>query len=92
MCQKKYPRMTDSKIKHLLNDVIGHSLMYHKQYHIYCDKLQLFGYKKKIWLEEQNCWKVIDTVFFQYNQFGTSKPRFFFHYPTPSFCQTVPLN
>ena len=49
--------MIDSKIKHLLNDVIGHSHMYRKQYHIYWDKLQLFGYKKKKknGLEEQNC-------------------------------------
>ena len=39
--------MIDSKIKHLLNDVIGHSHMYIKQYHIYRDKPQLFGYKKK---------------------------------------------
>ena len=38
--------MIDSKIKHLLNDVIGHSHMYRKQYHIYRDKPQLFGYKK----------------------------------------------
>ena len=37
--------MIDSKIKHLLNVVIGHSYMYRKQYHIYRDKLQLFGYK-----------------------------------------------
>ena len=32
--------------------------MYRSQYHIYCDKLQLFGYKKKEeknGLEEQNC-------------------------------------
>ena len=35
--------MIDSKIKHLLNEVIGHSLMYLKQYHIYQDKPQLFG-------------------------------------------------
>ena len=46
--------MTDSKIKHLLNDVIGHSHMYCKQYHIYRDKPQLFGYKKN-GLEEKNC-------------------------------------
>ena len=43
-----HPRMTDSKIKHLLNDVIGHLHMYRKQYHIYRDKPQLFGYKKKL--------------------------------------------
>ena len=40
--------MIDSKIKRLLNDIIGHSYMYCKQYHIYQDKLQLFGYKKKL--------------------------------------------
>ena len=28
--------------------------MYRKQYHIYRDKPELFGYKKKIGLEEQN--------------------------------------
>ena len=42
-----YMRMIDSKIKHLLNEVIGHSHMYRKQYHIYRDKPQLFVYKKK---------------------------------------------
>ena len=30
--------MIDSKIKHLLNDVIGHSHKQRKQYHIYRDK------------------------------------------------------
>ena len=40
--------MIDSKIKHLLNDVIGHSHMYRKQYHIYRDRPQLFGYKKNL--------------------------------------------
>ena len=45
--------MIDSKIN-LLNGVIGHSHMYRKQYHIYWDKPQLFGYKKN-GLEEQNC-------------------------------------
>ena len=35
--------MIDSKIKHFLNDVIGHSHMYRKQYHIY-RITQLFGY------------------------------------------------
>ena len=29
--------------------------MYRKQYHIYRDKPQLFGYKKKNGLGEQNC-------------------------------------
>ena len=38
--------MINSKIKYLLNDVIGLSHMYRKQYHIYRDKPQLFGYKK----------------------------------------------
>ena len=48
--------MIDSKIKHLLNDIIGHSHMYRKQHHIYWDKPQLFGdKKKKNGLEEQNC-------------------------------------
>ena len=35
--------MIDSKIKHLLNDVNGHSHMDRKQYHIYQGKPQLFG-------------------------------------------------
>ena len=43
--------MIDSKIKHLLNDVIGHSHMYRKQYHIYRDRPQLFEYKKN-WIRE----------------------------------------
>ena len=38
--------MTDFKLKHLLNDVIGPLHMYRSQYHIYSDKPQLFGYKK----------------------------------------------
>ena len=39
--------MTDSKIKQLLNDVIGHSHMNRKQHHIYRDKLPK---KKKNWM------------------------------------------
>ena len=39
--------MIDSKIKHLLNDVIGHSHMYRKQYHIYRDNSNYFDTKKK---------------------------------------------
>ena len=40
--------MADSKIKHLFNDVIGHSHMYRKLYHIYHDKPQLFWIQKKL--------------------------------------------
>ena len=43
--------MIDSKIKHLLNDAIGHSHMYRKQYHIY-QITQLMNYldTRKKWI------------------------------------------
>ena len=37
-----HPRMIDSKIKHLLNDVIGHSHMYRKLYRIIQTFLSFF--------------------------------------------------
>ena len=86
MCQKiisdNHPRMIDSKIKHLLNGVIGHLHMYCKQYHIYRDKPQLFGYKKN-WirgtklLEGNRCSLFSNITSFSYF-WNIKTPNFFF--------------
>ena len=71
--------MSDSKIKHLLNDVIGHSHMYHKQYHIYRDKPQLFGYKKN-WIRGT---KLLEGN--RYSLFSSITSATFWNIKTPIF-------
>ena len=89
--------MIDSKIKRLLNDVIGHSHMYHKQYHIYCDKPQLFGYKKKNWsrgikLLEGNRYSLFSNITSFSYFLEHQNPVFFSIFKLSVFCQTVPSN
>ena len=75
--------MIDSKIKHLLNDVIGHSHMYRKQYQIYQDKPQLFGYKKKNWIRgtkllEGNRYSLFSNITSFSYFWNIKNPNFFF--------------
>ena len=88
--------MIDSKIKHLLNDVIGHSHMYRKQYLTEINPNYLDT--KKNWIRgtkllEGNRYSLFSNIT-SFSYFWNIKTPifFFFYFPTPNFCQTVPSN